>query len=68
MKNIFVLTAICSMIGSAAMAQSSAPAAPQPVAPHVSQDIAPAPTPQPAQTERKADQETPSKDTTKSVK
>jgi hypothetical protein len=68
MKNIFVLTAICSMIGSAALAQSSAPAAPQPVAPQVSQDIAPAPQPQPAQKERKADQEKPSAENTKSVK
>jgi hypothetical protein len=68
MKNIFVLTAICSMIGSAALAQTSAPAAPQPVAPKVSQDIAPAPTPQPAQTERKANQEAPAAESTKSVK
>ena len=56
------------MIGSAALAQSSAPAAPQPVAPQVSQDIAPAPQPQPAQKERKADQEKPSAENTKSVK
>jgi len=57
MKNIFVLTAISSMIGSAALAQGapSAPAAPQPVVPQVSQDLTRAPQPQPAETQKQAD-------------
>lgn len=57
MKNVIVLTAICSLVGSAALAQTTAnaPSAPQPIAPHSVGDITPAPQPQPADSEKKAD-------------